>query len=146
MNERATTDQPPAPGTEVRIVEALNLVGCGDKPWTGIVANTQDQPGRLRVRVTQYDPPHRMGELIYAEAWELASEPPSLRLPDGWERTDCGHLECKVGFRGHRIIVTPAGRIGIDIPGSTAGNAARNIATRISQAADIADQLRAGVR
>jgi hypothetical protein len=143
---RTSSDTPSRPpvGTEVRIIEAKTIVGSDDPPWTGVVQPDQPQPGRLLVRVTQARPERWVGQIIYADAWELTSEPPTLRLPAGWERLDTGHLRCVIGFGGHGIVVTSAGRIGIDLPGSTASIAARHIAARLTEAADIADQIRAG--
>jgi hypothetical protein len=137
---------PPA-GTEVRILEAQAIVGRDDPPWIGTVNTDQDQTGRLYVHVTQAaDPGKWIGYDIYADAWELASDPPALRLPDGWERTGDGDLRCQVGFGDHAITVRPEMSIRIDVPYALTVPSARHIAARLVEAADIVEQFRAGAR
>lgn len=139
-----TPSRPPV-GTEVRIIEAKAIVGSDDPPWTGVVLPDQPQSGRLLVRVTQDHPEHWAGQIIYADMWEPTSEPPTLRLPAGWELIDTGHLRCVIGFGGHGIVVR-RDVIQHDIPVRLGAQAASDIAARFAEASDLLEQFRAGAR
>ena len=68
------------------------------------------------------------------------------RLPDGWERTGAGDLECQIGSGCHRITVKPDMSIRIDVPYTVDSSSCGDIAARLTEAADIVEQLRAGAR